>query len=182
MNTQSPTEVASLLSSNQALPLDVRTPIEFSDKHIEGSLHHPVDQLADTCSRLDLGKRYVLVCQSGKRAEKAHHLLAAKGFHDLVILEGGVAAWEQANQPLTRQEMKVLPLMRQVQLAIGLGVLAFSLLAYFVNPAFAFGAAFFGAGLTLAGATGWCGLAILLSKMPWNRTHCDGESCCVPVK
>ena len=31
-----------------------------------------------------------------------------------------------------------------------------------------------GAGLTLAGSTGWCGLAILLSKMPWNKVQCGG--------
>jgi len=38
-----------------------------------------------------------------------------------------------------------------------------------VNPLFALIPAFTGLGLTLAGATGWCGLALLLGKMPWNR-------------
>jgi len=44
-----------------------------------------------------------------------------------------------------------------------------------VNPNRVFLCAFFGAGLTFAGSTGWCGLAILLSKMPWNRV--SGKSC-----
>jgi hypothetical protein len=42
-------------------------------------------------------------------------------------------------------------------------------LGAFVNSWFLALAAFFGAGLTFAGATGTCGLALLLMKMPWNR-------------
>jgi hypothetical protein len=38
-----------------------------------------------------------------------------------------------------------------------------------VNPAFYALSAFVGAGLTFAGATGWCGMAMLLKTMPWNR-------------
>jgi hypothetical protein len=66
--------------------------------------------------------------------------------------------------------------MQQVQLTIGLGVLTGAILALTVNPNWVFLCAFFGAGLTFAGSTGWCGLAILLSKMPWNRVA--GASCC----
>ena len=59
------------------------------------------------------------------------------------------------------------------------GVLALtgSILALTVNKNFALIPAFLGAGLTLAGSTGWCGLAILLSKMPWNRV--EGGGCSV---
>ncbi len=66
--------------------------------------------------------------------------------------------------------------MRQVQLAIGVLAFTGSLLAIFVNPLFAILPAFLGAGLILAGSTGWCGLAILLSKMPWNRCETSGDS------
>jgi len=70
---------------------------------------------------------------------------------------------------------KAIPLMQQVQLAIGLGVLTGAILALTVNPYWVLLCAFFGAGLTMAGSTGWCGLAILMSKMPWNRVA--GQSC-----
>jgi hypothetical protein len=59
--------------------------------------------------------------------------------------------------------------MRQVQLIIGVLVLTGSVLALTVDKNIAIIPAFLGAGLTLAGSTGWCGLAILLSKMPWNK-------------
>jgi hypothetical protein len=42
-------------------------------------------------------------------------------------------------------------------------------LGVLVNAWFLAVAAFFGAGLTFAGATGTCGLALMLMKMPWNR-------------
>jgi hypothetical protein len=40
-----------------------------------------------------------------------------------------------------------------------------------VSPWFLALAAFFGAGLTFAGATGTCGLALVLMKLPWNATR-----------
>jgi hypothetical protein len=43
-------------------------------------------------------------------------------------------------------------------------------LGFLVAPAFFGVSAFVGAGLTMAGATGWCGMARLLRIMPWNRS------------
>jgi hypothetical protein len=56
-----------------------------------------------------------------------------------------------------------------VQLIAGGMVLAGVVLGAFVNPWFLALAAFFGAGLAFAGATGTCGLALVLMRMPWNR-------------
>jgi hypothetical protein len=54
-------------------------------------------------------------------------------------------------------------------LIAGTMVLTGVILGAFVNPWFLALVAFFGAGLTFAGATGTCGLALVLFKMPWNR-------------
>ena len=59
--------------------------------------------------------------------------------------------------------------MRQVQLAAGALVLLGVLLGFLVTPAFFGVSAFVGAGLMMAGATGWCGMARVLARMPWNR-------------
>jgi hypothetical protein len=69
-----------------------------------------------------------------------------------------------------------------VQLIAGTMVLAGVALGALVSPWFLVLAAFFGAGLTFAGATGTCGLALLLMKMPWNRlvatpTEAGGAVC-----
>jgi hypothetical protein len=47
--------------------------------------------------------------------------------------------------------------------------LAGTVLGVAVSPWFFVVPAFFGAGLTFAGLTGFCGLARVLMKMPWNR-------------
>ena len=59
--------------------------------------------------------------------------------------------------------------MRQVQIAAGVLILLGVALGYSVSSAFFLLSAFVGAGLTLAGVTGFCGMARLLAVMPWNR-------------
>jgi hypothetical protein len=67
--------------------------------------------------------------------------------------------------------------MQQVQLVIGMGTFAGALLAILLDPWFAVIPAFFGAGLSMAGTTGWCGLAFVLGRMPWNRVMPASKAC-----
>lgn len=164
--------------------IDVRTPVEHEELRIPGSRLMPLDKLdpSDVKAAAEGHERCVLICRSGKRAEQAFEKLRAAGFDNLTILEGGVTEWESSGLPLERSTRNRLPLMRQVQLIIGLFALTGSILALTVDKNFAIIPAIFGAGLTMAGATGWCGLAILLSKMPWNKVECGGrnvQSCSV---
>ena len=170
-----------LQSQSRVILIDVRTPVEHEEMRIEGSLSMPLDSLSpQAVKEASAGaEQCVLVCLSGKRAERAYEKLQAAACTNLRILEGGVTAWQGAGLPLRRSEKKRLPLMRQVHLTIGLCVLTASCLAVTMDPRFAWVAAVFGAGLTLAGATGWCGLALVLSKMPWNKVKCGcGTSSC----
>jgi rhodanese-related sulfurtransferase len=47
-------------------------------------------------------KTVVVVCQTGARSDKAVRQLTAAGFDDAYSLEGGLAAWQAANLPLTK--------------------------------------------------------------------------------
>lgn len=157
--------------------IDVRTPVEHEEARIAGSVLMPLDKLdPDLVKKTVPGAEgYVLICQGGKRAEQAFENLSAAGCEGLCILEGGVNAWTAAGLPLERSTKNHLPLMRQVQLVIGLLALIGSILALTVNKNFAIIPALLGAGLTMAGLTGWCGLAALLSKMHWNRVECGAR-------
>lgn len=170
-----PTELNSLLSSGCCL-VDVREPIEYATENIDGSKPIPLGQLEKRAHEIDHSLPVVVMCQGGKRGAEAVKKLAAVGITDARNLEGGILAWKAAGLPVRTSEKSVFPLMQQVQLTIGLGVLAGAVLSLTVHPNWVFLCAFFGAGLTFAGSTGWCGLAILLSKMPWNRVSC--QSCC----
>jgi rhodanese-related sulfurtransferase len=172
-------ELKELLSSGQPVHLiDVRTPAEYAEIHVQGARLIPLDQLDPQKLLAESNGKpseplYVL-CRSGNRAKIACEKLISAGHPNVVLVEGGTLACEQAGLPVVRGKRMLLSIERQTRIAIGLGVLTFSLLGYFVHPAFAFGAAFFGAGLIFAGITDRCGLALLISRMPWNQ---QGASC-----
>lgn len=104
------------------------------------------------------------------------------------MLGGGIEAWKKAGLPtVVNTGVSRISVMRQVQLVIGVSVLVGSALAWFVDPRFVAIPAFFGAGLTFAGATGTCALASLIARLPWNRVataalSSDSASCCSPGK
>lgn len=157
------------LDNNEAILIDVREPAEHASQKITGSTLHPVGSIC--CSSIPQTDKKILIhCQKGMRGSNAcRKLMTENEALEVYNIEGGIEAWQQAGFAVESSGKKILPLDRQVQLTIGLSVLTFGLLGYFVNPAFALGAAFFGAGLTNAGLTGWCGLGKLMAKMPWNQ-------------
>ena len=63
-----------------------------------------------------------------------------------------------------------------MRIAAGAIVVTGALLAQFVNPAFIWLSGFIGAGLLFAGLTDWCGMGLLIAKMPWNQG--GGDSSC----
>ena len=184
MNTEAssipPAELKSMLPTGCCL-VDVREPIEHAEDHIDGAKLIPLGQLEKRVGEINRNSPVVVMCRSGKRGMEALRKLEGLGFSDVRNLEGGILAWKAAGHPVNKSEKKAMPLMQQVQLAIGLGVLTGATLALTVNPLWVLLCAFFGAGLTMAGSTGWCGLAILMSKMPWNRvagqSSCASENC-----
>lgn len=155
---------------DDVLLLDVRTPAEFEEVHIEGAVLHPLTGLdAGVVATLSADKgSCVLVCNSGKRAKQAAEKLAARGHSALCVLDGGAPAWMSAGLPLVRGR-KSISLERQVRIAAGALVFAGAVLGYFVHPAWIALSAFVGAGLVFAGVTDTCGMALLLARMPWNN-------------
>jgi glyoxylase-like metal-dependent hydrolase (beta-lactamase superfamily II) len=147
--------------------LDVRSPLEFEGERIEGARLIPLDQLDAGMDQIPGQVEVVIVCRTGVRATIAAEALARAG-RRARVLEGGMNAWRRARFPM-REGRKRLPVDRQVQLIAGLMVLAGVALGMLMSPWFLVIAGFFGAGLTFAGATGTCGMALLLMRMPWNR-------------
>lgn len=73
--------------------LDVREVDEFEAGHIEGAVNAPLSTLEEQYSQLEVGKRYYVICQGGKRSERACQFLETKGF-DVVNVEGGMNQWK----------------------------------------------------------------------------------------
>ena len=160
-------KAAMQLSAVGALLVDVRDPSEHARERIPGAHNVPLASLSEL-PRAAAG--YVFHCRSGARtAAHANALAAAAGEADSYVIAGGIDAWRGAGLALDKDTAAPLEIMRQVQIAAGALILASVLLAVFVAPPFIALAAFVGAGLTFAGATGWCGMAKLLQRLPWNR-------------
>jgi rhodanese-related sulfurtransferase len=161
---------ADISSGKRVALIDVRTPAEHGEVHIEDSHLMPLDRLdaAAVKSAASRAERCVLICRSGKRAEQAYQKLQAAGCENLAVLDGGVMAWESAGLPVVRGA-KAISLERQVRISAGLLVLLGIGLGRWVHPAFYGLSAFVGAGLVFAGITDWCGMAMVLAKIPWNQ-------------
>lgn len=164
-----------------ALLLDVRTPAEFEEVHIEGAVLHPLNELNPAqVQKLAEGKRECFViCRSGGRARQAAEKLVAHGLTGVQIMTGGMQSWESEGLPVNRGRATI-SLERQVRIAAGALVFAGTTLAYFVSPAWIALSAFVGAGLMFAGITDTCGMGMMLARMPWNNRKplSSKPSCC----
>jgi len=173
MKTINPAELNNLLAAQPGLTvLDVRTPVEFDEVHVPQACNEPLDRL-DPKALIDTGQLpknqpVYLLCRSGGRASKAAEKFHKAGLDNVVVVEGGTLAWIDAGLPVNRGVAKIISLERQVRIAAGSLVLTGLLLAWLVHPYLIALSAFVGAGLVFAGITDWCGMGLLLARMPWN--------------
>lgn len=150
--------------------LDVRTPVEHGEIHIPGSRLMPLHELdpRKVAGWVPADGTCYVICRSGQRAVQAAEKLSAAGIPEVVILEGGVNAWDAAGLPVNRGR-KAISIERQVRIAAGLMIVSGVVLGSVVNPWFLALSAFVGCGLVFAGITDWCGMGLLLARMPWNN-------------
>ena len=174
MTTITPRQLHDRLQQGENLPLlDVRTPAEHAGIHVPGVHLVSLDRLDGTTlagvTRFAKDKPLYIFCRSGDRARRAAHKLTEHGYQQCHVVEGGTLAWAEAGLPVTRGTSNVISLERQVRIAAGSIVLTGVLLAHFVHPSFVWLSGFIGAGLAFAGITDWCGMGMLIAKLPWNQ-------------
>jgi rhodanese-related sulfurtransferase len=160
-----------LLDRGEAVLLDVREPDEHAREWIEGARPAPLSRFEPQAFASERSKIAVFHCNSGNRTSQAAERLLGAGFRESYQLEGGLQAWKRAGLPVITDRRAPLPIMRQVQIVAGSLVLLGIVLAALVSPWFLALSAFVGAGLMVAGITGFCGMANLLLYMPWNRSR-----------
>jgi rhodanese-related sulfurtransferase len=182
--TIAPATLADLRRRGEKLTLiDVRTPAEFGEVHVDFAHNMPLDRLdPKEVAAVAGGGPVYLVCKSGTRSQIAGEKLLAAGLADVISVEGGTTACESAGVPVVRGR-KAMSLERQVRIAAGSLVAIGAALAAF-GPDAAWQrigaglAGFVGCGLVFAGVTDTCGMAMLLAKMPWNQvSRSAGASC-----
>jgi rhodanese-related sulfurtransferase len=159
----------SWLERGEAILVDVREPAEHAGERIPAARLVPLSTFTPTQVPVEPGKKLVLHCVMGQRSTQAGNTLLAAGFAEVYNLQGGIQAWKDADYAVERSSHAPISLQRQVQIVAGSLVLVGTLLGAVVSPWFLVLSGFIGAGLTFAGITNTCGMAMLLAKLPYNQ-------------
>ena len=169
--------------------IDVRTPVEFRELRAVISRNVPLASLDPhavmTARNGTASDPLYIICRSGNRSTKACEQFVSAGYTNVINVEGGTQAWDEAGLPVVHGK-KTISLERQVRIAAGSLVLLGAVSGFFVHSYFIGLSAFVGAGLMFAGITDTCGMGMVLARMPWNQVSSDSEkgekgeeaSCC----
>lgn len=174
------------LAKKGCIILDVRTDMEHREAHLDcPHIHLPLDELnGETLSQVEQIQKdtpiYIL-CRSGKRATAASQRLKDDGYENTCVIEGGILACQECGTPTSGTTVvktgsacgatikSPISLERQVRIAAGICVAIGSVLALTLSPLWAIMPLAVGCGLVFAGVTDRCGLALILTKAPWNQ-------------
>lgn len=157
------------LDAGSAVLVDLREADEYAREHIPGARLVPLSAFDAHDFDRDRDKAIVFHCKSGNRTTLNAERILGRNFRESYALAGGLDAWKAAGLPTRINRSAPIDLQRQVQIGAGMMVLSGVVLGLAVSPWFFALSAFVGAGLTMAGVTGFCGLARVLKFMPWNR-------------
>lgn len=195
IKTISPDKVKSI-NPNDGIILDVRTKMEHGEKRLVcGHVLQALNELqpSDFMMRHGYDKDFgvYILCRSGQRATQAAEQFMAEGYNNVYVIEGGILACEEeghaveghtTNSANSSSGRRPLSLERQVRITAGAIAALGAFLGLTVSSAFTIIPLFVGAGLVFAGITDRCGMALVLTKAPWNKAYseaCTGASCAV---
>jgi rhodanese-related sulfurtransferase len=149
--------------------VDVREQMEFAGGRVSGASSLPLGELEERHKELDHNKPIYVMCRTGRRSAEAQQRLRALGFTNVVNVTGGIEAWKKEDLPIERDEYAPWSIERQVRFTAGLLVLTGVVLSFLVHPYFVLLSGLIGFGLAFTATIDWCGMGLLIAKMPWNR-------------
>jgi rhodanese-related sulfurtransferase len=99
-----PMEAVQLINRKDAVMVDLREPGEFGGGHAPNARNLPQSQLDKRIGDLQKFKDrpVILVCQTGGRSHAVTAQLKKAGFGQVMVLSGGMGAWQQANLPVEK--------------------------------------------------------------------------------
>jgi rhodanese-related sulfurtransferase len=164
-----PQELKQLQSREGVALVDVRQPDEYAREHIPQAVNIPQAAVNSGVLEELSAERVVLYCNTGNRSSDAREVVNRVGKVEAYNLAGGIERWRKETGKVKEAQSVALPLQRQVQIAVSLLLLTGIALGFFWRPEFYLVSVLVSLGLLNAGLTGWCGMAKLLSKAPWNK-------------
>jgi rhodanese-related sulfurtransferase len=91
--------------------IDVRTPEEFEDGHIENAINIDIrsETFQDEINELDVNKTYLIYCVVGVRSGLAAGFMEESGFQSIYDMKGGFEEWMDEGLPMTKSETSPAP-------------------------------------------------------------------------
>ncbi|MEY3738650.1 MAG: hypothetical protein RL544_1428 [Bacteroidota bacterium] len=97
-----PEAFASFATKPDVHILDIRKKSEYDSEHIIGAVNAPLDFINDSMSLIDPDKTYHVHCAGGYRSMIFVSILRARGYHNLIDVQGGFKAIKETNAyPIT---------------------------------------------------------------------------------
>ncbi len=162
-------EARQQLDAGAAEIIDIRESGERKSMKIPGARWVPLEGLEAGLSVAPGDKAGIFHCRSGRRTQVHAEQLAAVGYPQTFVMKGGIQEWKKAGYPVESEGGPPIEIMRQVQMIAGGLVVLGVALGTWVNPSYFWLSGLIGAGLFYAGASGSCGMAMMLTKLPFNR-------------
>lgn len=93
------------VGKHQAQLIDVRTPEEYAQGHLDGArnIDWINDDLLAATATLDKNAPVLLYCAAGGRSEEARNALVKAGFKNVHDLRGGIQAWRAQGLPIATE-------------------------------------------------------------------------------
>lgn len=97
------TEIEKHRDNPDFVVLDVRTPEEYQNEHLENAklLDVKSSDFEDKLENLDKDKEYFIYCKAGVRGCKACELMQKHGFEKVINITGGIDKWKSKRLPVT---------------------------------------------------------------------------------
>jgi rhodanese-related sulfurtransferase len=172
MKSISPEQFVHYCKTHKTNLIDVRSPVEFRFVHAANAENIPLDQLDAKEIIGDLeekkaDKTIFLVGNEEQMSEMAGKKFIAQGFKDVVNVQGGMEALEDAGIAVERKK-EAMSIDRQFRILAGILILGGVLLSQH-DPSFVWLSGLVGVVILLSGLTNACAIGMFLAKMPWNR-------------
>ncbi len=97
-NTKSDNETSAIVINEETFLVDVRSPGEFADGNVKGSVNIPLDQVQNQLANFKDKGNIVVFCRSGSRSGQAKLILEQNGFTN--VTNGGT--WQAVNALLNK--------------------------------------------------------------------------------
>ncbi|MBL0725379.1 MAG: DUF2892 domain-containing protein [Alphaproteobacteria bacterium] len=168
--TVSPKKALDLYQAGKVVIVDVREGSEYDSKNIPIAVLVSQNGFVENFEQLKngafSGKEIIIHCRSGVRSDDVVDKIKSKYNVEIKSIEKGLLGWEEAGLPVKLSNK--MPISRQVQSVVGISLLVSGLFTLLYSRKFSIVTLIVGSGLTVAGLTGWCGLAKALMFAPWN--------------